>query len=268
MFLQVNGRWPARQRKIEVLINLVKNLRGKFTYWDSKFVPRNSIKFAFKLAREAIVSQTNGTTESSLCKNLNETCVICYEDTDVGQIFSVDGCLHRFCFSCMKQHAEVKLLHGMLPKCPSEGCKSELNVESCGKFLAPKHMETMRQRIKEASTPVSERVYCAYPRCSVLMSKTELLEHSKKYLLNVDRSGSRRCMKCNNLFCIYCKVPWHNNMTCSEYKRLNPNPSPEETKLKSLATTNLWRQCTKCNHMIELAEGCYHMACRYFILLS
>ncbi|KAF3454162.1 hypothetical protein FNV43_RR04609 [Rhamnella rubrinervis] len=96
--------------------------------------------------------------------------------------FSVDGCLHRYCFSCMKQHVEVKLLHGMLPKCPSEGCKSELNVESCGKFLTPKCMETMRQRIKEASTPVSESLLC--------ISK-----------------------------------------------------------------------CTKCNHMIELAEGCYHMTC-------
>ena len=45
---------------------------------------------------------------------------------------------------------------------------------------------------------------------------------------------------------------------------LNPNPPAEDVKLKSLATSNLWRQCVKCNHMIELAEGCYHMTCRYY----
>lgn len=247
-----------------MLINQVKNLQRQFTSCNSRLVPRNDIKFAFKLARDAIVSQTNKTAESSRCKSLNETCVICFEDTEASQIFSVDGCLHRYCFSCMKQHVEVKLLHGILPKCPHEDCKSDLDVGSCGKFLTPKIMETMRQRIKEASTPVTEKVYCAYPRCSVLMSKTELLEYSTKHLVDVERSGARRCMKCNNLFCINCKVPWHRNMTCVDYKRLNPYPPAEESKLKFLASKNLWRQCKKCNHMIELAEGCFHMTCRYF----
>ncbi|KAJ1381718.1 IBR domain [Sesbania bispinosa] len=59
-----------------------------------------------------------------------------------------------------------------------------------------------------------------------------------------------------------CKVPWHSGMTCYTYKRLNPNPPAEDVKLKSLATRSLWRQCVKCNHLIELAEGCYHMTCR------
>lgn len=262
--MQVNQRWHAKQNKIAVLINQVKSLQRQFTSCNSRLVPRNDIKFAFKLARDAIVSQTKKTSESSHCKSLNETCVICFEDTDASQIFSVDGCLHRYCFSCMKQHVEVKLLHGILPRCPHEGCKSDLNVDSCGKFLTPKIMETMRQRIKEASTPVTEKVYCAYPRCSVLMSKTELLEYSKTHLFGVERSGARRCVNCNNIFCINCKVPWHSNMTCVDYKRSNPYPPAEETKLKFLATTNLWRQCNKCNHMIELAEGCYHMTCRYY----
>ncbi|KAI9195640.1 hypothetical protein LWI28_016845 [Acer negundo] len=75
-------------------------------------------------------------------------------------------------------------------------------------------------------------------------------------------SGTRKCVKCQGLFCINCKVPWHKDMTCYEYKRLNPNPPTEDVKLKSLASMNLWRQCVKCNHMIELSEGCYHMTCR------
>ncbi|KAK0603719.1 hypothetical protein LWI29_007889 [Acer saccharum] len=82
-------------------------------------------------------------------------------------------------------------------------------------------------------------------------------------LLVVDLdSGTRKCVKCQGLFCINCKVPWHKDMTCYEYKRLNPNSPAEDVKLKSLASMNLWRQCVKCNHMIELSEGCYHMTCR------
>ena len=74
-------------------------------------------------------------------------------------------------FFCMKQHVEVKLLHGMVHKCPHEGCKSELVADSCQKLLTHKSIETMNQRIKEASIPVANNVYCPNPRCSALMSK-------------------------------------------------------------------------------------------------
>ena len=229
---------------------------------------RNEIKFAFKLARDAIESQKNRSAESSRRKNQSETCVICLEDNDISQIFSVNGCLHRYCFSCMKQHVEYKLRNAQAPKCPHQGCKSELDTASCEKFLTPKFMEIMRQRKKEATTPVAERVYCPYPRCSVLMSKTEVLEHSRKDRIDVDRLGARKCVKCNGLFCVNCKVAWHRNMACNEYKRLNPNPPAEDTKLKLLASMKLWRQCKKCNLIIELAEGCYHMTCRYDFLVA
>ncbi|EEF36012.1 zinc finger protein, putative [Ricinus communis] len=249
------GRWPPKQRKVAMLVNQVSFLQKKFTYCRTTLVPRSSIKYAFKLAKDAIDSQVRRPADSSRGKTLQETCVICLEDTDVKRIFSVDGCRHRYCFSCMKQHVEVKLLHVMLPKCPHDGCKSELTVDSCRKFLTPKLIEIMSQRMKEASIPASERIYCPYPKCSALMSRNEVSDGS-------ERSGARKCLKCHALFCINCKVPWHSNMTCGIYKLLNPNPPGEDGKLKSLATKNLWRQCVKCNHMIELAEGCYHMTCR------
>ncbi|XP_009342327.3 uncharacterized protein LOC103934299 [Pyrus x bretschneideri] len=261
IFQFITGKWTAKQRKVAMLVSQVKSLQAKFTVCNPILVPRFDIKFAFKLARDAIdsQSQTNQPAQSITSKNVNEICVICLEATDVNQMFSVDGCLHRYCFSCMKQHVEVKLLHGMIPRCPHEDCKSDLTVDNCAKFLTPKHVETMRQRIKEASIPATEKVYCPNPRCSALMSKRELLQDVKSR--DVELSGVRKCLKCQCLFCINCKVPWHRNRTCADYKRLNPCPS-EDTKLKSLASTNLWRQCVKCNHMIELAEGCYHMTCR------
>ncbi|XP_050876519.1 E3 ubiquitin-protein ligase RSL1-like, partial [Lathyrus oleraceus] len=61
-------------------------------------------------------------------------------------MLQVDECQHRYCFSCMKQHVEVKLLHGMVPKCPHEGCKNELLIDSCRKFLTSKLIETMQQQ--------------------------------------------------------------------------------------------------------------------------
>lgn len=274
-FQFISGRWHPRQHEIAVLVNQVKSLKRKFQICRARLLPRDEIKFAFKLARDAIQSQfafklardviqsqVDRTEESSRRKNLDETCVICLENNDVSQIFVVNDCQHRYCFSCMKQHVETKLREALVPKCPHHGCKSELDVDSCKKFLTPQFIEIMFQRKKEAIIPVTERVYCPNPRCSVLMSKTEVLEYSRKEGIDVDGLGARRCVTCNGIFCINCKVPWHHNMTCAQYKTLNPNPPAEDAKLKLLASRNLWRQCIKCNLMIELAEGCYHMTCR------
>ncbi|KAK1588345.1 hypothetical protein Q3G72_022372 [Acer saccharum] len=95
----ITGRWPPKQRKIAVLVN------------------QNDFKYGLKLARDAIFCQTTLPAELSHGIIMIETCVICLEDTDVGNMFSVDGCLHRYCFSCMKLHVENKLLHAMVPKC-------------------------------------------------------------------------------------------------------------------------------------------------------
>ncbi|XAR59783.1 Ubiquitin--protein ligase [Bertholletia excelsa] len=258
----VTGKWLPKQRKIVSLINQVNLLRGKFNYSAPFLVARNDVKFAIKLAREAVDTQINRVPEPSGANNMYETCVICLEDMDTRQIFSVDGCSHRYCFSCMRQHVEVKLLHGMVPKCPYEGCNSELKIESCRTFLTPKLIEIMSQRIREASIPSTDKIYCPYPKCSALMSKIEVLDYSVKASVRDVQHGARKCMKCENIFCINCKVPWHNNLSCLEYKRRNPYPPPEDLKLKTLADRNLWRQCVKCNHMIELAAGCFHMTCR------
>uniref|UniRef100_A0A803L3S0 RBR-type E3 ubiquitin transferase n=1 Tax=Chenopodium quinoa TaxID=63459 RepID=A0A803L3S0_CHEQI len=254
--------WQPKQRKVVNLMEKVEFLQKEFTYYRLCLVSRNVIKFAFKLARDAITSQISKPTEPIHLKILKETCVICLEETVQDKMFTIDRCLHKYCFSCMKQHVEAKLHNGMVPKCPHENCKYELNVSSCEKFLSPKLIEIMKQRVREASIPVAEKVYCPYPRCSVLMSRAEINDFARKENVNRRISGVRKCLKCHGLFCIYCRVPWHNNMSCLEYKRSNPNPQPEDAKLKSLATKNLWRQCVKCKHMIELAQGCYHMTCR------
>ncbi|KAI4385511.1 hypothetical protein MLD38_003528 [Melastoma candidum] len=254
----VTHKWQSKQRKVENLVNQVDRLSQSFRYFRFFLVARSDLRFAVKLARDAISDNSESPTEpecGSSNDNSRETCDICLEDTVVAKMFSVDECQHRYCLSCMKQHVEVKLLHGVVPKCPHEGCKSDLSVSSCSKFLTPKLMNTMAQRIKEASIPVSEKVYCPYPKCSALMSKKEIGSSSRNVV-------ARKCTECHRLFCIDCKVPWHCAMTCIEYKRLNPDPPLNDARLKSLAKSNLWRQCEKCSHMIELAEGCYHMTCR------
>ncbi|EXB98575.1 putative E3 ubiquitin-protein ligase rbrA [Morus notabilis] len=262
IFHYVTNRLPPRNGKIAALVNQAALLQRKFTYCSPSLVARDNVKFAFKSAREAIVSQINWSEEAEKGKSLKETCIICFEDNDVTQMFMIDGCLHRYCFSCMKQHVEAKLHNGQIAKCPHDGCNGEVAIDSCAKFLPPNLVEIMDQRIKESAIPVTQKVYCADPKCSALMSKNELLEYTKGSFIGAEQSGARKCIKCLKFFCINCKVPWHYAMTCNDYKRANPHNHGDEEMLKSLATNRRWRQCAKCSHMVELLEGCYHITCR------
>ncbi|XP_024159479.1 uncharacterized protein LOC112166806 isoform X1 [Rosa chinensis] len=243
--------------KIATLVTQVALLQRKFEHCTPSFVEPRDIKFAFQFAREAIVSQINWPASNG--KRLDETCVICFEETDVARMFSIDSCLHRYCNSCMKQHVEAKLVNGSVVQCPHEGCESEVSIDSCETFLEPKLVQVMRQRIKESSIPVTEKVYCPNPKCSALMSKKDVLKYTKTYYGFAEQSGVRKCMECHCCFCINCKVPFDNH-TCYDYKK--SNPCAEEQLMKSLAKKKHWRQCVNCSHMVELAEGCYHITCR------
>ena len=158
----------------------------------------------------------------------------------------------------------IKLLHGTLPSCPRNGCTSKLTVEGSKVFLSPQLLEIMAQRISEEQIPPTQKIYCPYPKCSALMSLSELMKPMQgtcsKYTV-ADVVTLRKCVKCRGSFCFRCKVPWHDRMTCNDYKRRYPHDRPEDAKLLNLAQQRLWRQYVRCKHMIEFAEGCYHMTC-------
>lgn len=237
-----------------ILADELTLLQRKFTRCLPQLVEKKNVQFAVGLARDAIIAQVTWPGECSGNIRKTETCIICLEDRATSQMLLVDGCRHRYCSSCLKQHSQAKLSQGLLPRCPHEGCKSEFKFEYCRKFLPREALDLMSQMIKESNVPVTEKVYCPYPRCSTLMSRSEVCA--------INNVGGSRCMSCHGLFCINCKVPWHSNMSCSHYKSLHPSPCSEEVKLKTLATKKQWRQCDKCNNMIELKEGCYHIYCR------
>ncbi|PIN03256.1 Ubiquitin--protein ligase [Handroanthus impetiginosus] len=220
------------------LANVMRRLFEKLTH--ARRTPSQRKDKKIMVAHES--SQSRGDRNEKKKKKKKKTtmtCEICLVETDVDQMFRVLNCKHRFCKLCMSKHVNYRLRDGFLPKCPRLKCKTKLEPD-------------------EDSIPVKDKIYCPNPRCSALFSRQEL--QGWKWIL----SGARKnCPKCGGNFCIKCKVPWHENMTCKEYKRQNPHTSLEEEELHCLATTHQWRQCSKCNSMISLRDGCNHIRCRF-----
>ncbi|CAN6354425.1 unnamed protein product [Urochloa humidicola] len=260
------GIWRPSGKKLSDMINQVLTVRKKFDQCAMSLVDPTEVSYVVKLARDSIADLIAKALAANASSSMErrETCTICLEDTDITKIHVVEGCAHRFCFSCMKEHVKVKLLNGMLPACPQDGCATKLSVEGSKVFLSPRLLGIMVQRVREGQIPPSQKIYCPYPKCSALMSLREVLlpmqESSSKHTA-ADAATLRKCVKCRGSFCISCKVPWHDRMSCYDYKRRYPHARPEDAKLQNLARQRLWRQCVKCKHMIELAEGCYHMIC-------
>ncbi|XP_039813834.1 ATP-dependent RNA helicase DEAH12, chloroplastic-like [Panicum virgatum] len=258
------GIWRPSGKKLADIVNQVLTVRRKFELCEISLVEPNQVSYVVKLARDSIAVQIAKALAVNASNEKRETCTICLEDADITKIHAVEGCAHRFCFSCMKEHVKVKLLHGMLPSCPQDGCTTKLSVEGSKAFLSPLLLEIMVQRVREEQIVPSQKIYCPYPKCSALMSLSEVIhpmqESCSKYTFAA-AATLRKCVKCRGSFCMSCMVPWHDMMSCDEYKTHYTHAHPEDTRLESLAKTHLWRQCVKCRHMIELAEGCYHITC-------
>ncbi|CAH8267527.1 unnamed protein product [Arabidopsis lyrata] len=221
--ISFSGRFVTEENKIALLIDDVKRITEGFKSSVPIFIAGNSIRYAYELARATLVSKIRiyGDPPCYVKLAKKSTCPICFDDDlEAEEMFYVGKCCHLFCSACMKRHIEVQLLEGSVPRCPHYGCKSNLTLGSCAHLLSPKLREMWERKIREDSIPVWVRVYCPNPTCSILMSKTEISKWTRE-------AEVRRCccIKCGEPLCINCRVPWHNNLSCNEYKRLHPNPT-------------------------------------------
>ncbi|XP_006291315.2 potential E3 ubiquitin-protein ligase ariadne-2 [Capsella rubella] len=230
IFELVLGISPAEKDTIALHVDDVQRIRQQFTSSTPVLMTRNQAKFAYNLAMETTVSEISIDRSDQ-----RKTCSTCFKNDE--HMFSVDSCDHQFCMKCVKGHIEAGLLEGSEMRCPNNQCESELTLTSCANLLTQELREIWEQRIKSEETVlVVETVRCPNPKCSALMSKTG--------------DGTMRCCyKCRKPFCINCKVEWHSNMSCEEYKRLG---------LKRLGlnhTTTMLRACRECKNVIELPKN-------------
>ncbi|XP_010507204.1 PREDICTED: uncharacterized protein LOC104783798 [Camelina sativa] len=227
------GRRSApKNEKIASLMDDVQRIRQGFVTSIPLLVTDSQTKFVCDLAMETIVSDVSVPTTPRAA--------------GAEKMFCVDSCLHKFFVEYMKQHIELRLNQGRVPRCPHVGCTSSLDLRSCAHLLTPKLKVLWEQRFKEESVPVCDRFHCPNPTCWALMSKTELTESSE--------DGVRRsCYECRKPFCINCKVLWHSNLSCDEYKKRS---------LGRKSSTTMWRQCRSCQHMNKLSQERIVVTCR------
>ncbi|KAL2474749.1 RING/U-box superfamily protein [Abeliophyllum distichum] len=221
------------------------------------FVPSIDLDKALELAQVAI-GVVYSTAEGD---KLTDTCAICCEEKLTSMMVTIK-CSHKFCSYCMKTYVEGKLHSTQVPiRCPQLRCKYCISIAECRSFLPVSSYESLEQALAEANILNSDKIYCPYPNCSVLLDPHDCLP-TRASSSSQSHNSCVECPVCQRFICAYCGVPWHSSMTCEEYQNL---PLEErdacDLSLHLLAQNKRWRRCQQCRRMIELTHGCYHMTC-------
>lgn len=171
---------------------------------------------------------------------------------------------HRFCLNCLKH---LLYLDGYPATCIF--CGESLKEEDYWQVLSPSLKSLVSMLKEEKAIPVKERVYCANLQCSALHSKAEArLPQEELSKLDYDASGLAECKKCKQRFCLNCRVPWHDFMSCEDYKRsvLALEREVDDKKLFLLAEKKFWVRCNECERIIDHDGGCENIHCRYVLI--
>ncbi|XP_061366920.1 E3 ubiquitin-protein ligase RSL1-like [Gastrolobium bilobum] len=231
---------------------------NNFEAFVLKLVPSTDLEQPLQLAKVAIGLVTYPVNGERLLQN----CSICCEDKPVPMMMTLK-CSHTFCSHCLRAYADGKVQSCQVPiRCPQPGCKCYISAAECRSFLPFTSFKALEKALAEANILHSDRVYCPFPNCSVLLDRRPCLSDTASSSSQSENSCVE-CPVCQRFICVECEVPWHSSMSCEEYQNLPEDErDASDITLHRLAQNKRWKRCQQCRTMIELTQGCYHMTCR------
>ncbi|KAL3532749.1 hypothetical protein ACH5RR_006270 [Cinchona calisaya] len=188
--------------------------------------------------------------------DINFMCDICVDQKPMSALFRIKGCTHSYCSECMAKYVASRLQDNVTGiNCPVSGCVGRLEPEYCRSILPAQVFDRWGDALCEALILGSEKFYCPYKDCSSLLID--------------DRNGAgedithSECPDCRRLFCAKCRVPWHSEILCAEFQKLNKDERDrEDILLMNLAKNKKWIRCPKCKIYVEKISGCLFIRCR------
>ncbi|KAF5190909.1 Rbr-type e3 ubiquitin transferase [Thalictrum thalictroides] len=252
----VHEERPENQLLFALKESIMK-LASKLDSFVLKLIPTAELERPLRLAQIAIGIDCLPSKGDKLV----EDCSICCEEKLPSMMISMK-CSHKFCSHCMRTYVEGKMQTSQVPiRCPQLKCKYYISASECRCFLPEACYKMLEKVLVEANFLDSEKIYCPFPNCSVLLNPRQCISTKASSSSHVE-TNCYECPECERFICLNCEVPWHASLTCEEYQNL---PIEErdagDITLHRLAQNKKWRRCQQCRRMIELTQGCYHMTC-------
>ena len=166
--------------------------------------------------------------------NVQQKCVAC-GDHGLDEVFVSVLCRHEFCKPCLAQYIESALQPGAT--FPPQCCGLPVTFGTVQRHLSP-----------ELATRFGEKQRQIFSNCSLLCARRGCCVEIPE---NNITGMKGHCLACNGNTCKACRKTWHGGRPCSI--------DPEREAILQLAKKKGWQSCYRCNNMVELKLGCFHM---------
>ncbi|KAJ3010045.1 hypothetical protein HKX48_007604 [Thoreauomyces humboldtii] len=152
-----------------------------------------------------------------------------------------EGCAHRFCMESILSYVEMTKQHYMPCPCPEVDCVGTLTLDHIVQWAPAPLVELVKERALEAALlpgnpGLGKGMYCPNKHCSTLLPLPEDI-----------KLGANYC-------CGACKTRPYQLPRAPQMRRTD--------SFVRLAEQQAWKHCPKCQHLIQLRDGCNHITCR------
>jgi len=246
----------------------INNLEGELNTVKAKLAKKESEVDIWKDQCYALLrknNDTNGTQQNGLANtgesialpdakvslapedNIYE-CPICCDMTHLNELRGF-GCGHHCCRSCLKTYISKQIANRAIPiRCPFP-CDHEIQQGEITCHIDPQQYKQYMAAVHDSLVMRSDDlVYCPTPDCD------QVVQWDK------DRNPRLQCQKCCNTWCLLCKVPWHDGLTCQEYQAFSFPPPLDPEPLDLNIGDGGFVTCA-CGTWLEYTSGCYVVTC-------
>ncbi|XP_074599786.1 E3 ubiquitin-protein ligase RNF217-like isoform X2 [Brevipalpus obovatus] len=185
-----------------------------------------------------------------------EECKICYQ---YQRIHRRTCCDFSACDSCLRQYYASQVEIGSIKiECINIQCHQLIGRNEVISSLDSKLRDVYNRLIKESNC---NQLAKTCPNCSTMFTVTSINTlRSMKKMINKNPIESRiQCVECKLNWCFLCHAPWHQDLTCHQYRQ---GDKLLKAWAKQLNQGQLNAQrCPKCKTFIQKSGGCDHMHC-------
>lgn len=168
-------------------------------------------------------------------------------------------CNFPACTQCLKRYYMTRVVQGQLKiECCNVGCKHYVHRDEISARL-PQDIKEQFHHLIESASSTSKSKTC--PHCNHVCQLPGNSQRSWVHWRFKKASPKEpvNCPSCGLTWCFSCHSPWHEGMTCREFRK-------GDRLLKSWAKSVNHGQvnaqkCPRCKIFIQRTSGCDHMHC-------
>eukprot|EP01087_Luapelamoeba_hula_P021458 TRINITY_DN7507_c0_g1_i2.p1 TRINITY_DN7507_c0_g1~~TRINITY_DN7507_c0_g1_i2.p1 ORF type:complete len:499 (-),score=55.43 TRINITY_DN7507_c0_g1_i2:70-1566(-) len=139
-------------------------------HWREWAKRQHALKMEEELTRQFLLEEQQARQREAESKEYS--CPICFCDYRIEEMYTLDNCFHRFCFSCLGEYLNVKIKDAdvRVIKCPDPACKEEISpseIKHCvDKSIYAKYEEFS---LNSALTLMPDVRFCPKANCKNAM---------------------------------------------------------------------------------------------------